>query len=82
VARRDLVGIRDTSPMASSLDSHAHDTHEAGEGHHHDHPPTRPEHADHGAPLGPIDRAAWAAALGGSLVGVVVAFAFFLALSA
>jgi hypothetical protein len=74
--------MRDTAGMSSAADTHAEDAHHVGGGHEHEHAPGHDEHGDHSEPLGPVDTAAWAAAIGGSVVGLLVAAAFYLSITA
>jgi hypothetical protein len=57
-------------PDPTETDTHAVDT---GDGH---------GHGASSEPLGPIDRRAWAAAIGGGALGIVVIVALYLSLQA
>ncbi len=61
--------MADTGPMSDADTDHATaDTHDDGHG-----------HVPVGEPLGPIDWETWAYAMGGGLLGVLVALALFVA---
>jgi hypothetical protein len=70
----------DTTVMGTA-DAHGHadptetDTHAADQGDGHG-------HGSSSEPLGPVDRRAWAAAIGGGALGIVVIVALYLSLQA